>query len=259
MKIFFSESKPEYKTYTFNYGIYCIKEDNKELTTIYEKGFLPYSGNTELQAEIFYLARSLRVDLDRFVDSSENRRVNRKIEPLNIKVEFLSKNDVLSDDPGFHPFCEQYVSARIGEAMTPSRLQYILDLTTGTHVFRFTRDDHVVGYVLAVVSLEIVHYWFSFFDLELMRSHSLGKWMMWSVIQWAKSANKKSVYLGTAYGEKALYKVRDHKGLSFFDGSSWNEDMDLLKSWCKTDQDRDATDRFKLAEDANLYIQNIFP
>ena len=113
----------------------------------------------------------------------------------------------------------------------------------------------MVGYVLAVISPEIVHYWFSFFDLELMRSHSLGKWMMWSVIRWAKDQGKQSVYLGTVYGDKALYKVRDHKGLAFFDGHHWNTDMELLKSWCKTDIDRDATDRFKLADDPNAYIE----
>jgi arginine-tRNA-protein transferase len=258
MKIFFSESKPEYQSYTFNYGIYCIKESHDELTNIYQSGFLPYSANTALSYEVFYLARSLRVDLDRFDDTSENRRVNRKIEPLNIQLEILNKEEVLVADQGFFPFCEEYISSRIGEAMTAARLKYILKLTSGTHIFRFTKDTEVVGYVLAVIDSQIVHYWFSFFELELMKTHSLGKWMMWSVIRWALDNQKKHVYLGTTYGEKALYKVRDHKGLSFFDGNSWNQDMDLLKTWCKTDQDRNATDRFKLADDAEAYIKSLF-
>jgi leucyl-tRNA---protein transferase len=259
MKIFYSESKPEYQTYTFNYGIYCIKESNDELTRIYRSGFLPYSGNTSLNTEVFYLARSLRVDLHRFEDTSENRRVNRKIEPLNIHVEIYKKDDLLDLDPGFIPFCEAYIASRIGEAMTPERLKYILSLSTGTHVFRFMHEDKLVGYVLAASDETVLHYWFSFFDTELMKTHSLGKWMMWYVIRWAKDTGLDEVYLGTAYGEKALYKVRDHKGLSFFDGTGWNPDMDLLKSWCKSDQDRDATDRFKLAEDANAYIEALFP
>ena len=257
MKIFFSESIPEYQSYTFNYGIYCIKESNHELTKIYESGFLPYSGSTTLSYEVFYLARSLRVDLDRFDDTSENRRVNRKIEPLNIKLEVLDKKQLLATDAGFLPFCVNYINSRIGEAMTAVRLDYILRLTSGTHIFRFTKDHEVVGYVLAVIDSQIVHYWFSFFDLELMKTHSIGKWMMWSVISWAREHQKKQVYLGTAYGEKALYKVRDHKGLSFYDGNGWNQDMDLLKEWCKTDQDRNATDRFKLAEDPETYIKNL--
>ena len=254
MRIFYSESKPEYTSYTFNYGIYCLKESNDELTEIYQSGFLPYSGNIKLEREVFYLARSLRVDLDRFEDSSENRRVARKMEPLGVVLEIMNKEEVLRQDDAFTEFCELYIGARIGEAMTPDRLRYILGLSTGTHIFRFSQGDKVVGYVLAACNEEVLHYWFSFFDLDLMQTHSLGKWMMWSVITWAKQNGRKQVYLGTVYGEKSLYKVRDHKGLTFFDGHGWNQDMKLLKEWCKSDQDRDATDRFKLAEDSNAYL-----
>jgi len=83
MNIFFSENHPDYSTYTFNYAIYCIKEAQNELPKIYEKGFLPYTGNLKIAADIFYLARSLRVNLERFTDTSENRRINRKITDLD--------------------------------------------------------------------------------------------------------------------------------------------------------------------------------
>jgi len=257
MRIFYSESKPEYTSYTFNYGIYCIKESNDELTEIYQSGFLPYSGNTKLASDVFYLARSLRVELDRFDDSSENRRVDRKMQPLEISFDIIDKETVLNQDDLFIQFCELYIGARIGEAMTPERLRYILTLSTGTHILKFKQGSKIVGYVLASCSEEMVHYWFSFFDLDLMQSHSIGKWMMWSVIRWAKQDGKKYVYLGTAYGEKSLYKVRDHKGLAFFDGQGWNQDLKLLKEWCKSDHDRDATDRFKLADDSNAYLSAV--
>ena len=45
----------------------------------------------------------------------------------------------------------------------------------------------------------------------------------------------KYVYLGTCYGEKALYKVRDFKGIEFFDGSKWNNQINILKEMCKKD------------------------
>jgi arginine-tRNA-protein transferase len=257
MKIFFSESKPEYSSYTFNYGIYCIKESNTELTEIYQSGFLPYSGNIQLESEVFYLARSLRVELDRFADTSENRRVDRKIAPLGIKMEILNKVDVLNSDPHFLPFCTAYASERIGEAMTAERLNYILALESGTHIFKFSRENQPVGYVLAPCNKDMVHFWFSFFEVDLMKSHSLGKWMMWKVLCWAAETHKSHVYLGTAYGDKALYKVRDHKGLAYFDGVSWNHDLEQLKTWCKADQGRDATDRFKLAANANEYINQL--
>ena len=258
MKIFFSESKPEYSSYTFNYGIYCIKEKGDNLAAIYNAGFLPFSGNTNLQKEVFYLARSLRVELSRFSDTSENRRVDRKIHDLGIKMQCIPKVNILADDHDFIPFCEAYAKKRIGDAMHSKRLHYILSLSYGTDVFKFTIDGKPIGYVLGVCDSEMVHYWFSFFDLELMKSHSLGKWIMWSVIKWSVNSEKKYVYLGTAYGRKSLYKIRDHKGLAFFDGTKWNQDMVKLKEWCKSDDERDATDRFKLAQDPNAYIHNLW-
>ncbi len=90
-----------------------------------------------------------------------------------------------------------------------------------------------------------------------MKSHSLGKWMMWKVMTWAKEQSLLYVYLGTCYGNKSLYKVRDHKGLSFFDGHTWNQDMSLLKHWCKTDEDRSLVDRLKMAENQNDYLDSL--
>ena len=59
--------------------------------------------------------------------------------------------------------------------------------------------------------------------------------MMEQIIYYAKKQNMKYVYLGTCYGEKALYKVRDFKGIEFFDGSKWNNQIIILKEMCKKD------------------------
>ena len=44
------------------------------------------------------------------------------------------------------------------------------------------------------------------------------------------------IYLGTCYGEKALYKVRDFKGIEYFDGVEWNNNIKSLKELCKNDK-----------------------
>ena len=62
------------------------------------------------------------------------------------------------------------------------------------------------------------------------------------------------VYLGTCYGEKSLYKVRDFKGLSYFDGNQWDNDVKTLKSKCKSDQEF-ITDEFK--QDTDLFLQRL--
>lgn len=258
MKIFFSENQPDYSSYTFNYAIYCIKEAQHELPDIYNKGFLPYSGNLKIAADIFYLARSLRVDLDRFTDTSENRRINRKIEELAITIEVHKKEDFGVEDTAFLAFCMNYAADRFsGNAMTLERLKYVLSRETGSHILSFTSKGEIMGYVLAGIEGNALQYWFAFFNQTYMKSHSLGKWMMWRTIHWAKEEGLAHVYLGTCYGKHSLYKVRDHKGLAFFDGSQWNTDAKLLKELCKTDSEPITKDRFKMLEDPNEFIENL--
>jgi arginine-tRNA-protein transferase len=237
MKIFFSEYNTNYNTYTFSYAIYCVKEQQQELPEIYAKGFLPYTGNYSLAADVFYLARSLRVELDRFDDSSENRRVNRKMEELAPELTLTAKADFDLEDAEFREFCSQYAEERFsGGHMDAERLAYVLSRGVLTHIFSFRlADKQPLGYVFVAIEGEALHYWFSFFDVKYLQSHSAGKWMMWRVIRWAKDNGLKYCYLGTCYKEKALYKVRDHKGTAFFDGTGWNTDVELLKTLCKSD------------------------
>lgn len=115
----------------------------------------------------------------------------------------------------------------------------------------------MLGYVLAAINDDLVHYWFAFFDTQYMRTHSLGKWMMWRVIRWSKDHNKKNIYLGTAYKPAALYKIRDHKGLEFWDGKKWNSDTKILKDWCQTDLEPKPSDRFKLLEEPNKFLSEL--
>lgn len=253
MRIFKSESFIDYSTYTFNYAIYCIKEAQKEIPEIYQKGFLPYSNNIDLQYETYYLARSLRVELDQFKESSENRRVAKKITLLQPTITLTPISEFNINDNSFKNFCLDFASKRFSEAISMDRLNYILKSESITHVFEFSLNQKKVGYVIAIIESGTLHYWFSFFELDY-QEYSLGKWMMFSVIKWAAENNLNYVYLGTCYGEKSLYKVRDFKGLSFFDGNKWNSDMKLLKLKCKSDNEF-INDDFK--QDTDLFLQNL--
>lgn len=258
MKVFFSENTVDYTSYTFNYALYALKESQDELSALYDKGFLPYTGNTALEKEVYYYARSLRVNLAHFDDTSENRRVNRMVEPLQITMNLHAKSEFDTGSKEFMEFCEGYINERIGEDnMSLARWKYILQCETGTHLFEFRTPEKVVGYVLAAINSEMVHYWFAFFDTEYMRTHSLGKWMMWRVIRWAKNEGRKYAYLGTAYKPAALYKIRDHKGLEFWDGTRWNNDVKTLKEWCQTDLEEKSADRFKNMDDPNAFLRSL--
>ena len=77
MKIFFSEYRHDYTTYTFGYTMYGLYESRQDLDALYDNGFLPYTGNLKLQRDLYYKSRGIRIDLKKFADTSENRRVNR--------------------------------------------------------------------------------------------------------------------------------------------------------------------------------------
>lgn len=246
MKIFFSEYNTDYASYTFSYAVYCVKEKQEELPEIYGRGFLPFTGEQSLTQDTFYLARSLRVHLSDFKSTSENRRVDRKVQPLQIQLEVALKAEFNTSLPAFLEFCSSYAEERFsGGTMDISRLQYVLEREALTHIFTFRSTEKIYGYVFAVIQGDMLHYWFSFYDTTYMRSHSLGKWMMWKVIEWAKEHQLSYVYIGTCYKEKSLYKVRDHKGAEFFDGRGWNANVNLLKELCSKDEERKEKDLFK--------------
>jgi len=243
MKIFQSESYVDYQSYTFNYATYCAQESDGETNSIYRKGFLPYSNNIDLNTPHFYLARSLRVSLDAFLPTSENRRVIKKMADLSPTISVYKKSD-FDKSEAFDNFCLDYAAIQFDGKMPKPRFDYIYNWDALNYIFEFKSEGQVLGYVFAVKTDEILHYWFSFYDLQYSRL-GLGKWMMFSLIDWAKTQGLKEVYLGTCYGEKAMYKMRDFKGLSYFDGNKWQSDMKVLKAKCKQDSNFVA-DAFKL-------------
>lgn len=258
MKIFFSEHQVIYSSYTFSYGVYCLKETQDELAEIYTRGFLPYTGNLKIKKDIFYLARSVRVNLENFSDTSENRRVNRITSELGIHVDVISKNKFDAENPEFLSFCQQFAEERFdGGRMDKDRIRHIFHCGTFSHIIVFQSVEKIYGYVFAAIHGDMLHYWYSFFDIAFLKSHALGKWMMWRAIRWAKDNGLKYVYLGTCYKTKALYKVRDHNGVEFFDGVRWNNDTKLLKHLCQLDEEGSTESGDRLKSDDEK-IQGLF-
>jgi len=251
MKIFLSECEVAYDTYTFPYAIYCKRENPAETPEIYQKGFLPFSGDSGLDGDYFYLARSLRVNLSKFSDSSENRRIHRKAGLLfyAISLESIDKSNFDTEDPSFRNLCLDYATRRYkAGSMDGTRLSYVTSRKLLNHYFVLKDGHKILGYVFAPMYGDIIHYWFSFFDYEYMESgFPLGKYLMWRTIKWAKQQGEyKYFYLGTCYKTSSLYKVRDHSGIEFFDGNSWNNDVKILKTLCINDDAREQkSDLFK--------------
>jgi len=235
MKKFSSEFSHNYKSYSFGYANYCLKEKGDKVSDIYHLGFLPYSGNPGVK-DVFYMARSARVPLNLFSLTSENRRIAKKFDGEFLCQSFLIKDfDIKNGE--FISFCAEYFAKRHGPLVMPrERILTILQSGLVTHIIVYYKNSKPVAYVFEVSDSTATHFWFSFYDLEYVHQ-SLGMWLMLNSARIAKENNKKYVYIGTVYGEKALYKTA-FKNIEYWNGDIWINDIKKLKILSHTDNDR---------------------
>lgn len=257
MEIIYAESAIDYASYTFPYGVYCVAESEAEFPEIYAQGFLPYTDRTQLSENIFYKARSLRAYLPELTSTSENRRTDRKLAELDIQTEWVPIKEFDIYDEEFRNLCNAYTQERFHHGqMAPERLDYVLKHDLSSYIWACTSHGKRIGYVLLSVHGKMVHYWYAFMSLSYLFDFPVGKWMMWNVLKEAAEKGYKYCYLGTVYGRNALYKVRDHNALQFYDGRGWNTDIKMLKSLCKGDEERGVADAFKLSKDPATFIKS---
>jgi len=180
--------------------------------------------------------RSLRVDLSKFEMSSENKRILRKTEDLKLKIIDLPMSDYsweigkLAKDFYETKFGKGTFSAnKIKELLTTEHnfnkiFQYVIPSEAEGSLSEAQNTDNTFGYCIALKTNSILHYSYPFYDL----SQNIGMVMMVKAVKWAKEQNKKYIYLGSAKDTKAKYKLQ-FKGLEWFDGEKWSDDLDKLK------------------------------
>ena len=235
MKKISSEFGHNYKSYSFGYANYCLREREDLLSEIYASGHLPYSGSSNVK-NVFYMARSARVPLAVFRYTSENRRVAGKFKGKFLRESIPIENFNVKDKK-FLSFCLEYFAKMHGSSVMPKkRLNYILESGPVTHIVKYTEDDKPKAYVFEVSDNKTTHFWFSFYDLDYIH-RSLGMWLMLDSAENAKKRGADFFYVGTVYGEKALYKTA-FNGLEHWDGEKWVGDIKKLKSFSRTDNQR---------------------
>jgi len=234
MKKFSSEFVHNYKTYSFGYANYYQRLKGESISSVYSSGFLPYSGSRGVK-DVFYMARSARVPLSSFSLSSENRRVARKFDGHFTRLSTPFPKFKITDD--FINLCVGYFDGRHGAAIMPrDRLLSILNSGLITHIVSYLKMGAPAAYVFEVSDRHLTHFWFSFYNLTLIWQ-SLGMWLMLDSARHAKAANRAHFYLGTVYGEKALYKTA-FTNLEYWNGADWVGDIKKLKSLSRSDTAR---------------------
>ena len=117
--------------------------------------------------------------------------------------------------------------------MPRTRIEALFAYGIITAVITYWHGEEIVAYVLEVEDGRTGHFWYSFYDLQYVQQ-SLGMWLMLDCIRAAKERGLTHYYLGTVYGEKALYKT-NFEPLEWWDGSEWSSDARSLRARSRKD------------------------
>jgi len=238
VKKFRSEGPISYANYQFAYCDWIHLEDSKELKTVYGDGFLPFSGDPKDPRHLFYMARSLRVNLEHFSVDKKRRYDHREWTDFGL-IRSIQKKEAFMALHGESAIekAQKWMHPRFGEkALSPDRLAYILAKPYLSHILTWSRKDRLTAFALIVRGDWGAHYWYVFYENGGGEKSAPGHGYLADFLEWARSEELPHAYIGTAYGLKSRYKSRGLKGIEFWDGNSWNTGKEKLKQRQEADE-----------------------
>jgi arginyl-tRNA--protein-N-Asp/Glu arginylyltransferase len=224
----------------------------ENIDAMYNRGFVfgrPENGHMEQ-------TRSIRIDLSQFELSSENKRILRKTEGLDMNIVTLPYSqytwDIGKMGKDFYEtkFGDGTFSAnKIKELLTGDRndfnrvliysspYQGELEGVNNKEDAQSSVDpsqppligeESQIGYCIAVETKDMLHYSYPFYNLN-SEIKNLGMGMMIRAVVYAKEAGKQYIYLGSFQRPTDVYKLQ-FSGMEWFDGKKWQNDTDTLKN-----------------------------
>lgn len=223
---FKSEGPVLYKQYQFGYCEWLESTTGRDLAEAYQGGFLPWSGDPADPRHLFYMARSLRSDLQELSLDKKRRYDHRAWQSFQLVRKCLGKEKFLSEfgEPALQ-LAQTWMKRRFGEAyLHPDRLRYILAKPFLKDVLTWTADSRLQAFALIVRGDWGAHYWYVFYENNPLILHPQGHGYMVDFLEWVGDQSLPHAYLGTAYGDRSLYKSRGITGVEFWDGNGWCSD-----------------------------------
>lgn len=210
---------------------------NKATTDNFEGDFIStyYAGGyvfTRISKGLLNQTRSLRINLEEFEFSSENRRILTKVENLKLEAIHLP----LSEEAyswTIHKLAKDFYTTKFGDkTFSAAKIKELV--TDGIKsnfnlLLKYTEGEEIVGYTIAYHNSQLLHYAYPFYDLNKFASN-YGMGMMLKAIEHAKEEGKKFFYIGSATRPADKYKLQ-FKGLEWFDGQAWQRDLEALKTF----------------------------
>lgn len=196
---------------------------------MYNEGFV----FTRIGRGVMNQTRSLRIDLNKFELSSENRRILGKTEDLNLTAHPIPYAQY---DWSIHKMGKEFYEKKFGEkTFSAQKIKELItnkDKSNFNKLLVYTKDNQNLGYCIALETQSIFHYCYPFYDFE-SNYQNIGMGMMLKAIVATKEAGKKYIYLGSFQRPSDTYKLQ-FAGLEWFDGTEWKNDLEKLKDELKT-------------------------
>ena len=197
---------------------------DEAIETAYAEGFV----FTRIKKGEMNQTRSVRIDLQKFSVSSENRRVLKKNEGLELTVVPL---------PYAHyhwsigKLAKDFYTTKFGDGtFSANKVKEILTDETKSNfnqLLMYKINNEPVGYCVVYSNATLLHYSYPFYNLSEAQPN-LGMGMMLRAIVWAQEQGKKYIYLGSFQRPTDTYKLQ-FAGLEWFDGKNWETDLGKLK------------------------------
>lgn len=194
------------------------------ITAFYNDGFV----FTRVAPGSMDQTRSVRIDLSKFELSSENRRVLKKTDGLELNSTPLPYPDYSWE---IGKLAKDFYDDKFGHGtFSANKIKELLTEQTSNfnRFFVYTINSTNVGYCISYENSDILHYSYPFYD-RASDINNLGLGMMLRAIVHAQETGKKYIYLGSAQRPTDTYKLQ-FTGLEWFDGKDWSTDYGHLKA-----------------------------
>jgi arginyl-tRNA--protein-N-Asp/Glu arginylyltransferase len=193
-----------------------IKHDD-DITSLYNNGYV----FTRIQKDTIQQTRSVRINLNKFNLTSENRRILRKGENIDMKIETIPYSNYSWQ---IGKIAKDFYDKKAGGAFSANKIKEII---TTEHNFNVLLDFNNSGYAICYKNSDFIHYCYPFYDIE-KSPRDMGIIMMTKTIEYAKSIGLKYVYLGSLQRPGDVYKLQ-FEGIEWFDGKEWKKDTKQIK------------------------------
>lgn len=193
---------------------------DKNVNALYNAGYV----FTRVGRGAMNQTRSIRIDLAKFELTSENKRILKKTEGVNLTTASIP---YFNYDWTIAKIGKDFYETKFGEkTFSANKIKELLTDKNKSN-FNLLLKYNDLGYVICGETDEFLHYCYPFYDLK-STPKDMGMGMMIKAVVWAKRQGKKYIYLGSASRSTDTYKTQ-FAGFEWFDNKNWQINIPALK------------------------------